>query len=205
MKRIIFLMVVLFALPSIAQEHVNTITVTGETEKIVEESGYTILVALQQILVFEGQGEVEVSSVEDVKKNYIDKLNEVGIDFNQFYRNTYYEFAASYSATRETQYYYFQTPNKEDVRKILNVKLAGISIADTVINGGKLTNEELASLTKKAIDDAREKAIIVAKKMNKTIGEITAIVDNNTDEQYVQNYGTSTLQSHAVTVSFELK
>lgn len=198
-------MAVLFALPSIAQEHVNTITVVGETEKEVEDSSYTILISLQQIMVYEGQGEVEVSSVEEVKKNYINKLNEIGIDFTRFDRNTYYEFAASYSQNRETQYYFFKTSNKEDVRKIVNLKLAGISISDTVIEASKLSNEELVSLSNKAIDNAREKATLLAKKMNKTIGEITAIIDQNTSEQYVQNYGTSISQSHTVTVSFELK
>ena len=58
---------------------------------------------------------------------------------------------------------------------------------------------------KKAIDDAKEKAEALAKKLDKTIGDIVAIADQNTNMQYIQSYGTSTVQSHSVTVTFELK
>ncbi|WP_083478215.1 SIMPL domain-containing protein [Lacinutrix himadriensis] len=205
MKKFIFLMAVLFTVSSIAQENRNTITVVGETETSVEDSSYTILISLQQILVYEGQGEVEVASVSDVKNNYINKLGDLGIDFSRFRRSTYYEFAASYGQGRVTEYYYLKTSNKEEVRKIINLKLAGTSIANTEIEAKKLTNDALVELAKKAMDNAREKAEALAAKMNKTIGEVVAVVDQNTSGQYVQSYGTSTLQSHVVTVSFELK
>jgi uncharacterized protein YggE len=205
MKKIILLMVVLFTLSSIAQENRNIITVVGETEISVEDSSYTILVSLQQILVYEGQGEVEVASVSKVKDNYIKKLDDLGIDFNRFHRNEYYEFASTYGQGRVTEYYYLKTSNKDDVRKIINLKLAGTSITNTEIKANKLTNDQLVNLAKKAIDNAREKAESLAKKMNKTVGEIVNIVDKNTSEHHTQSYGTSRLQSHVVTVSFELQ
>jgi len=205
MKKFIFLMAVLFAVSSIAQENRNTITVVGETETSVEDNSYTILISLQQILVYEGQGEVEVASVSDVKNNYINKLGDLGIDFSRFRRSTYYEFSASYGQGRVTEYYFLKTENKEEVRKIINLKLAGTSIANTEIEANKLSNDELVALAKKAMDNAREKAEALAQKMNKTVGEVVGIVDQNTSEQYAQSYGTSRLQSHVVTVSFELK
>lgn len=198
-------MAVLFTVSSIAQEHKNTITVVGETETSVEDNSYTILVSLQQILVYEGQGEVEVASISDVKNNYINKLGDLGIDFSRFRRSTYYEFASSYGQSRVTEYYFLKTSNKDEARKIINLKLAGTSIANTEIEANKLTNDELVNLAKKAMDNARDKAEALAEKMNKTVGEIVAVVDQNTSEQYTQSYGTSKVQSHLVTVSFELQ
>ncbi|EPR74939.1 hypothetical protein ADIWIN_0026 [Winogradskyella psychrotolerans RS-3] len=205
MKKIIFLMALLFTVPLIAQEHKNTITVVGETETIVDDDSYIVLIGLQQVLVYEGQGEVEVTSLDEVKKNYIKKLEASGIEFSQFTRNTYYEFAMSYSQNRESEYYHFKTSNKEDVRKLSKLKSAGMSVVNTEVEAKKLTNEQLVDLSKKAIDNAKERANALAKEMNKTIGEIISIVDQNSSAQYIQSYGTSTLQSHAVTVSFELK
>ena len=205
MKKIIFLIAVLFSVSLIAQENRNTITVVGETETSVEDTSYTVLIALQPILVYEGQGEVEVASVNEVKNNYINKLGELGIDFSRFRRSTYYEFASSYGQGRVTEYYFLKTENKDDVRKIINLKLAGTSISNTEIEAKKLTNDELVSLAKKAMDNARDKAESLAKRMNKTVGEVVGIVDQNTSEQYMQSYGTSKVQNHVVTVSFELK
>ncbi|WP_178984536.1 SIMPL domain-containing protein [Winogradskyella helgolandensis] len=205
MKKIIFLMALLFTVPLIAQDHKNTITVVGETETIVDDDSYIVLIALQQVLVYEGQGEVEVTALDEVKKNYIKKVEASGIDFNQFTRNTYYEFAMSYSQNRESEYYHFKTSNKEDVRKLSKLKSAGMSVVNTEVEAKKLTNEQLVDLSKKAIDNAKEKANALAKELNKSIGEIISIVDQNSSAQYIQSYGTSTSQSHAVTVSFELK
>lgn len=205
MKKFIFLMALLFTVPLIAQEHKNTITVIGETDTKVDDQSYTILIAIQQILVYEGQTEVEATSLEEVKKNYINKLADLGIDFSRFRRNTYYEFAMSYGQNRDSEYYYLKTSNKEDVRKIIKLKLAGTSIANADIEAVKITNNQLVELSKKAIDDAKEKAEALAKKLDKTIGDIVAIADQNTNMQYIQSYGTSTVQSHSVTVTFELK
>jgi len=198
-------MALLFTVPLIAQEHKNTITVVGETETIVDDDSYIVLIGLQQVLVYEGQGEVEVTSLDEVKKNYIKKLEASGIEFSQFTRNTYYEFAMSYSQNRESEYYHFKTSNKDDVRKLSKLKSAGMSVVNTEVEAKKLTNEELVDLSKKAIDNAKERANALAKEMNKTLGEIISIVDQNSSTRYIQSYGTSTLQSHAVTVSFELK
>ena len=205
MKKLILLIALVFTVPLIAQEHKNTITVIGETDNTINNQTYTILIALQQILVYEGQTEVEATSLKEVKKNYINKLGDTGIDFSRFRRNTYYEFAMSYGQNRESEYYYLKTSNEDDVRKIINLKLAGVSIANTEIEAIKLTNNQLVDLSKKAIDNAKIKAEALAKEMEKTIGDIVAISDQNTSAQYIQNYGTSTVQTYSVTVSFELK
>ncbi|WP_159023946.1 SIMPL domain-containing protein [Formosa sp. L2A11] len=205
MKKIIYLLVLLFALPSIAQESKNTIEVIGEAEKVISDDSYTILIALQQVMVYEGQVETEATSLAVVEKNYIKKLEEAGVDFNRFKRNTYYEFAMSYSQSRESAYYYLKTSDKDEVRKIMQLKSSGMSIANIDIETTKLTDQELVDLSIKAIANAKEKAEAIAKKMNKTIGEIVKISDQNSSFQYIQSYGTSTKQTHGVTVSFELK
>ncbi|WP_158847783.1 SIMPL domain-containing protein [Algibacter sp. L1A34] len=205
MRKFIYLIVLFFTIPVISQESKNTIVVIGETKKTVLDDSYTILIALQQIMVYEGQGEVEATSLDLVRKNYINKLADSGIDFSRFRRNTYYEFAMSYSQNRESESYYLKTTNKEEVRKIINLKSAGVSISNIEVETTDLTNKQLVDLSIKAIDNAKQKAKAIAKKLNKTIGDIVSISDQNTNAQYIQNYGASTSQAHSVSVSFELK
>lgn len=198
-----YIMVLLFAIPLIAQEKNNTITVIGETEKTVVGNTYTILVSLQQVT--EGYHGAELMSLSKVKATYTHKLGDLGIDFSRFRRNTLYEFSVSFSEKRETAYYYFKTTNKEDVRKITKLNLSGVSIINVEILPKKLTNEELAKLSNEAIEDARQTANATAKKMSKTIGDILTVVDSNTKTQYINSYGTTPSQLHTVTVVFELK
>lgn len=206
MKKIICLIALLVALPSIAQENKNTIVVVGETEKVVVDDSYTLVIALQQILVYEGQIEVEVTSLDMVKKNFIKKLEKVGIDFSRFKRNTYYEFAMAYSQSKElSEYYFLRTSDKEEFRKLIELKSAGMSISNTEIETAKLTDKQLVELSIKAIANAKEKAEAIAKKLNKNIGEIVRISDLNTNAQFIQGYGTTATQAHAVTVAYELK
>jgi len=205
MKKLIFLMALIVTMPLIAQEQRNTITVVGETQAAIEDNSYTILISIQPIYVYEGQAEVEVASLAESKQNYINQLKTIGIDFSGFQRNTYYEFVTSYSSSRTSEYYYFKTSSKDEVRKITRLKSAGTSVANTEIEPNILSKEQLVNLSEKAIDNARKKAEALATKIDKTIGEVVAVVDQNTSEQYMQSYGTATSQTHIVTVSFELK
>ena len=205
MKKLIYLVALFFTIPLVSQEQNNTIEVLGETEKRIADQNYTVIIALQQIMVYDGQVEVEATSLEDVKRNYIKKLDEIGIDFSRFRRNTYYELAMSYGQNREAAYYYLRTTNKDEARKIINLKSSGASIASSEVEPKKLTNQELSELSTKAIENARKKAELISKQINKTIGEIVSISDLNTNTQYIQSYGTTSLQPHSVTVTFELK
>ncbi|MHA7944263.1 SIMPL domain-containing protein [Formosa sp. 3Alg 14/1] len=204
MKKIIYLMLLLITVPSMAQNSKNTITVIGETEKHVTDDSYTILIALQQVMVYEGQGEVEATSLDVVRENYIKKTEEAGIDFNKFKKNTHYEFAMSYSQNRETACYYLKTSDEAEVRKIVKLKSAGMSVVNVDVETKDLTSQELVALSTKAIANAKDKAEAMAKQLNKKVGEIVSINDTNSSEQYVQSYGTLPTQIHSVTVSFEL-
>ncbi|MDN3666416.1 SIMPL domain-containing protein [Algibacter miyuki] len=204
MKKFILFAALLFTLPFIAQEHKNTITVIGETKKTVQESGYTVLIGLQQVIYHGGQQEVEATSLADVTKNYADKLADLRIDFSRFRRNTYYELAMSYSQNRESAYYSFTTDDIEEVRKIIQLNLAGMTIVYNEVLAKELTNDQLVELSEAAIANAKLKAKAIAKKMNKTVGDIVNISDSNTNEQYIQNYGIITTQPYDVTVVFEL-
>jgi len=205
MKKLIYIIALLLAIIANSQEKENTITVIGETDKNLVDENYVVLIALQQVLVYEGSAEVEATSLKVVKQNVIKKLKDLDIDFNRFKRNTYYEFSMAYSQNRESAYYFLKTSDKEEVRKILNLKSAGVSIANIEVETTALTDPELVDLSAKAIANARERAAAIAGKMNKSIGEIVSITDQNTNSQYLQSYGTTTLQPHSVTVTFELK
>lgn len=205
MKKIICLLGLLFTIPLISQECNHVISVVGQTPKTVQDDGYSILITLQQIMVYEGQGEVEATSLEQVRKNYIKKLEDAGIDFSRFRRNNSYEFAMSYSQNRKSESYYLKTSNQDEVRKIIRLKSAGMSISNIEVEAKELTKEQLVELSIKAIDNAKQKAATLAKKMNKKLGEIVSILDSNTSEQYLQSYGMPIKQFHNVTVAFKIE
>ncbi|NRS89843.1 hypothetical protein HNQ02_002777 [Flavobacterium sp. 7E] len=206
MKKIVCLIALLVALPSIAQENKSTIEVVGETEKVVGDDSYTLVIALQQILAYEGQLDVEATSLDVVKKNFIKELEKIGIDFSRFKRNSYYEFAMVYSQNKElSEYYFLRTSDKDEFRKLTQLKSPGMSISNTEIEAAKLTDKQLIELSTKAIANAKEKAETIAKKLNKNIGEIVKISDLNTNAQFIHGYGTTAKQAHTVTVAYELK
>ncbi len=80
-----------------------------------------------------------------------------------------------------------------------------MSVANTEIEPNKLSKEQLVNLSEKAIDNARKKAEALATKIDKTIGEVVAVVDQNTSAAVYAKLWDSTSQTHTVTVSFELK
>ncbi|WP_299780700.1 SIMPL domain-containing protein [uncultured Formosa sp.] len=205
MRTIIYALILFISLPTFAQDNKNTIVVMGEVEKEVLAESYTIIITLQDVTVYEGQGEMVVTPLDIVQQNFTKKLKDLGIDFNRFKRNTYYEFAMSYSQGKAAACYYLKTSDQVEVRKIIQLKSAGMSIANIDMEPVKFTDSQLVDLSIKAITNAKEKAQAIAEKMNKSIGEIVSISDPNTSLQYVQSYGTTTKQTHNVTVSFELK
>jgi len=204
MKKLIYLVALFFTIPLISQEKSNIIAVVGETEKEIIYQNYTVIIGLQQVMLYDGQSEVEATSLENATSNYKKKLEEIGIDFNRLKRNIYYEFSMSYGQNRETAYYYFRTADLDEIKKIINLKSTGASIVSSEIEPKELTDQELAELSLKAIENARQKANNIAKKLNKTIGDIVNITDLNTNAQYIQSNGTKSLQPHSLNVSFEL-
>ncbi|PNW26324.1 SIMPL domain-containing protein [Formosa algae] len=203
MRTIIYALIVLLTLPTFAQDSNHTIEVLGEVEKEVLPEYYNIIITLQDVTVYESQGEMVVTPLESVQQNFT--LKASGIDFNRFIRNTYYEFAMSYSQGKATACYNLQTSDQDEVRTILQLKSAGVSIANIDMEPIKFSDAQLVDLSVQAIENAKVKAQAIAKKMNKSIGEIVSISDPNTSQQYIQTYGVSKTQTHSVTVSFELK
>ena len=169
MKKVIFFLSLLLAMPGMAQDNKNTIVVYGEAEKTVLDDSYTVLIALQQILVYDGQVEVEATSLDDVREKAIKNFKAIGIDFKRFKRSTYYEFSSAYGQGRESAYYYLKTFDEAEVRKIIKLKSSGMSISNIEVEAKKLSGEELADLSLQAITNAKEKAELIAKKWIKLL------------------------------------
>ncbi len=204
MKKFIYLTILVISIPVFGQQVQKKITVIGEAEKTVVAHNYTITVALQQIMA-DGYQLMNPISLVEVHENYMKTLKDHGLDFSQFKRNLYYEFAYGYSEKRNTAYYQFSTVNKEDIATIKKLAVQGVSIMNIEITPKNLTIEELANLSNAAIEDAKLKAKALAKKMKKRVGPILEVVDNNAKTQSIDAYTLSNKQAHYVTVVFELK
>ncbi len=203
MKKFIYLILILIAMPTIAQEKQKTITVVGEAQKMVTGNKYALIVSLHEVMA-DGYQQMEPITLEQMKKTYAAKLKESNLDFSKFKRNIGYEVSAAYSDKRESAYYLFETTKAEEIRSVSQIGLNGVSVVNVEVTADKLTYEQLAELSNTAIEDATKAAKILAKKMNKKVGAIINVIDNNSKTQYVNSYATSAEQVHNVTVVFEL-
>lgn len=204
MRAIIYIAIFLFPFHVFAQ---GTLTVVGNTDKPAPEYRYILNLSIQEIIP-DGYKIRKAVSISEVKANYVSKLKSVGLDFNNFENNLFYEFSMAYGQRKAIEYYLYISSDKENIRKIIVLaddKTNGTSILNIEIICVKLKPKELAYLSSKSIENATSTALLLAKKLGKSIGGIISIEDKNTYTQTTSPYGTSIPQTHSVKVTFELK
>lgn len=204
MRAIIYIAFFLFPFQIFAQ---GTLTVIGKTDKALPEHRYILNLSLQEIIP-DGYQIRKAVSISDVKDNFISELKSVGLDFDKFENNLFYEFSMAYGQQKAIEYYQYMTSDKEEIRKIKALaddKTNGTSILNIEITCVRLSPEELAELSSKSIADAKNSALLLAKKLNKNIGRILSIEDKNSRSQTISVYGTLIPQTHSIKVTFELK
>ncbi len=106
---------------------------------------------------------------------------------------------------KEGKLFVFETTSEKEYMKLLSVNLDGTQIYNRYVVY-KLTSNIATKLAKKAIENAKQKAGLVAKSTNKKIGDIITISDNNQNKNkevlYYDNLGDKGL--YQVIVRFEL-
>ncbi len=188
----------------VSQEKAKTLTIVGEAKKKAEVDSYNLTISLKQI-VTDGYQQHEPKSLSQVKQMYADRLKAIGIDFSAFHKNFIYQFYSSYSEVNDVEYFYFNSTSQEEIHKVIDIKMNGLSIVQVEVIAKDKTNEELADLTHIAIEDAKIKASKITKNLHQKLGSILKVENTSTKEQYIDMYKPEQDQKHYVTVTFTIE
>ncbi|WP_299246909.1 SIMPL domain-containing protein [uncultured Aquimarina sp.] len=191
-----------FCYSSVNAQQQNSITVFGETIKIIEIEKYLITVEFREI-VGDNYTNVSAKSIAELKKEYASMLSKVNINFDQFKEDVYYNITSTlYNYSSQ---YYYETSSLEEVKRIISQKMKGIGSARVDIISKEISNEQIAALNKKAIDDARARAQQIASKVGKKAKEVIRVEDLNYKYDYFNSVGIKKPSKYYVKVTFSLE
>ncbi len=145
------------------------------------------------------------STLEEIKEDYFKKLEKIGISQLQLKEDRYKYALLGYSGQGTA--YSLKTSSKEIFEKFLFLKQTGVQVHTRFIDYS--LGQEVAEITNKAIENARQKAEKIAEKMHKKIGKILVVNDSNNLNQINRNealnyYDYTNEYYYSVTVRFEL-
>ena len=203
MKHILIAIFIVFNFTASFSQETNSITVIGETiNNLKKDKSYSAHIQFKE-LKSDGYSTIEDKSLEKVINEYKARLEQNNLSFNNFTENKVLYFYSSYAETNKTSYYTFKTNSEQELSRLLSVKILGVTLQNVEINSDKLSSDEASELSVKAIENAREKATKIAKKLNKKVGEITEIDDPNLNAVSV-NYYNNDNNTYSVRVKFNL-
>ncbi len=201
MKKITYIFLLIMT-PLLAQIAPNTITVLGEVSRKVEIKEYNAIVILSEIKSDNYQN-LESISLNDISQKFQVKLQEIGIDFKDFKENIPYELF-SISEKKKKVVYNYKTKSLKKIRAFTKIYMNGVNITNVEVKAKDLSVDEMVNLSNKAIENAKEFALKLAKKQHRKLGKIIGIVNVGGSSQSVDGYGSNAAQVYSVTVSFEL-
>jgi len=176
----------------------RTITVKGSTKitKVITAYRAKVIMTKEQS-DFAGQ---EVETVDEMKSLYYHALLEHGINVNNFEENEC-EYLSQNNYDLGTMLIY-TCKSFNEIQALLNVKLP--SIYSTTLEVKWVNQSPYETLLASGIEDARGKARAIAKNINKTLGAIVAVNDQNNLHSYWSYYNPYD-EFFSVEVVFEVK
>ena len=180
----------------------NSITVFGETLNDIKIKEYIINIEFREI-VSDNYRNVDGKTIDELKKAYASALSKVNIDFSQFEEDLLYRIT-SYSYNT-SEFYLYQTSSLDEVQRILSQKMEGVTNVRVDILVEELNHNQIGELSKKAIEDAKNQAIIIASKLQKKIGKIITIENSNYRSQVFYSGRMKEPAKYQVKVTFLLE
>ncbi|RZS99548.1 SIMPL domain-containing protein [Aquimarina brevivitae] len=154
----------------------NTITVFGETIKKNKIKDYIVNIEFREIYP-DNYRNVDGKTIDQVKKEYASALSKVNIDFSQFEEDVLYRLS-SY-AYNTSEFYIYHTNSMDEVKRILSQKVEGVINTRVDVYAEELSDKEIGELCKKATEDAKSQAMIIASNIGRKIGKVVAIENSN--------------------------
>ena len=180
----------------------NSITVFGETLNDIKIKEYIINIEFREI-VSDNYRNVDGKTIDELKKAYASALSKVNIDFSQFEEDLLYRIT-SYSYNT-SEFYLYQTSSLDEVQRVLSQKMEGVTNVRVDILAEELNHNRIGELSKKAIEDAKNQAIIIASKLQKKIGKILSIENSNYRSQVFYSGRMKEPTKYQVKVTFLLE
>jgi len=199
---------IMFVMTTYAQISKSYIEVTGiaQFEKPVQK--YVAKLAVSEDIIYdrhnESAGDSLALTVDVLIDTYFKKLAAANFDPKKLVEDPFGYLTIGFR--KEGKLFTFETTSKEEYKKVLSVSLDGTQIYSKYLVYKLSTNTEI-ELSKRAIENAKQKAEIITKSTNKKIGDIITISDNNNRNEikevlYFDNLDEKGL--YDVTVRFEL-
>ena len=181
-----------------AQGDKSFIEVVGTTSYKRTVDQYTVTIIITEDVIMNNGSDERFA---ELKERYLTKVKASGIDISKLKESEFQYLTTGY--VKEGTVFSFYTTSKDELIKILKIRSLG------VINYNRYATYkpmDIEVLSKKAIENARQKAEKIAKNSNNKIGAIIAIKDENVNEIREAIYEDSTLVSvnYPITVRFEL-
>ena len=206
-KLILFIAFIAITTMTFAQDNRSYIEVTGivEFEKPVKKYIAKVIVAKELIYdSHEGSStETSATTIDALTDKYFKKLTAVNFDTKKLNEDKFGYLTTGFR--KEGKLFIFETTSVKEYVKLLSVNLDGIQIYNRYAVY-KLSTNAATEIAKQAIENAKQKAKLVANSSNKKIGDIIVISDNNQNESkevlYYDNLDDKGL--YQVIVRFEL-
>lgn len=200
MKNIITVVSILFlSITTMAQNTPNTISVNGNHSYSVQpEFTAKMMISLNNIY-YDAPG----MTFAEIKATYMNNLSKAGISKAKISEDDLAYAIMGYE--KEGTMVSLKTTSLEELKTFLGVKSLGVSRSETMMEFN-LSDDEMATYAKIAFNNAKAKAEAIAKKIGKTVGEVTSISDSNTNKVSGSLYYTNEINTrdYYISVSFEL-
>lgn len=173
MRQFILLALISISTFGIAQNNLTnhrTITVYGTVEKPLEDVIYKTEVTLTIEKGYYDEGPYK--TLNELLTKYYDEVKGLNIDMSKFVRDDLAFAATGYR--KEGTILRYQTDNKEDIIKLTSIKMSQV-LPSYIQVKSKMTDEQIKSLTEKALKDARNNAEILAEASGGEIDKIFSI------------------------------
>lgn len=166
-----------------AQELINKIEVVGQAEIEVEPDFFEYTINLQEYYKTEN----EKVSIEILEKSLVKAIEEIGIKkenltINSISGNRRYSPDNKLTNFLESRNYILKISSINDINNLLpKLDKMGLINTSMVRKTNKKRVEYEKELRKKAVNDAKEKADSIAESLEKKIGDVIVISENNFD------------------------
>lgn len=198
-KSLLLLFFLCFLNTLFAQESPNTINTNGTYEYDFAPT-YTssMIISLNNVYY-----DAQTVSLEELKKTYLDKLGQAGLDTSKLKEDPLSYALMGYE--KDGIILTYTTDSLEEMQNFLLVKSMGVSRSETSMKA-RLTDSQMADYAHKAYENAKQKAEAIAKKIGRSVGKVIYISDGNNEEINESLYYGNAIKkrTYYLNASFEL-
>ncbi|QCX39924.1 SIMPL domain-containing protein [Aureibaculum algae] len=189
---ILFVMISSFSFAQIDKPYID---VSGQVEYSREVEKYSTTIIVSEDLAYNSYD--ENTSFDKIKSDYFDKLKSNNVNVSQLKEDALAYTAMGYR--KKGMVYQFETTSQSKFIELLSTGFSGVNINEKYVYYKPLTSQQVEDLSKKAIEDAKTRAELIAKSAGKKIGTIFTL-NNYREESKRAFYNTRDLTDHVFNI-----